>query len=246
MDKRLQHIVENFDNMKIGVDETFRFHCTECGKCCINREDILLTPKDLYNIAKEFSISTQDVVKAYCETYIGDSSRLPLVRLQPRGSIKRCPLLKDRKCSVHRVKPVVCAMFPIGRCIMVDSDRFASSGIKGCQTEYIFSDPGCGDKSETHTVREWLGKFNISLDDEFFMRWHQTIAEVGSFVHKAEKIYAESSLDKVWSLIYVLLYLNYDTEQEFLPQYIQNAQRLTQMLKLLPVDAAKDHEQTVT
>lgn len=216
MDKRLQHIVENFDTMRIGVDETFHFHCTQCGKCCINREDILLTPKDLYNIAKEFAMSTQDVVKTYCETYIGDSSRIPIVRLQPRGSIKRCPLLKDRKCSVHKVKPVVCAMYPIGRCIRVDSDQFNSSGIKGCPTEYIFNDPGCGDKSETHTVREWLGKFDISLEDEFFMRWHQTIADVGAFVHKAEKIYAESTLDSVWSLIYVLLYLNYDTEQGFL------------------------------
>ncbi|MHB8061742.1 MAG: YkgJ family cysteine cluster protein [Ruminiclostridium sp.] len=136
------------------MNETFRFHCTQCGKCCINREDILLTPKDLYNIAKEFGMSTQDVVKTYCETYIGDSSRIPLVRLQPKGSIKRCPLLKDQKCSVHRVKPVVCAIFPIGRCIRVDSDHFNSSGIKGCQTEYIFTDPGCEDKSETHTVRE--------------------------------------------------------------------------------------------
>lgn len=35
MDKRLKEIVDNFDSMKIGVDEPFRFHCTMCGKCCI-------------------------------------------------------------------------------------------------------------------------------------------------------------------------------------------------------------------
>lgn len=49
MDKRLKEIVDNFDSMKIGVDEPFRFHCTMCGKCCINREDILLTPRDIWN-----------------------------------------------------------------------------------------------------------------------------------------------------------------------------------------------------
>lgn len=49
MDKRLKEIVDNFDSMKIGVDEPFRFHCTMCGKCCINREDILLTPRDIYS-----------------------------------------------------------------------------------------------------------------------------------------------------------------------------------------------------
>lgn len=53
MDERLKNIVDNFEAMKIGVDEPFPFHCTMCGKCCINREDILLTPKDIYNMAKE-------------------------------------------------------------------------------------------------------------------------------------------------------------------------------------------------
>lgn len=120
MDKRLKEIVDNFDSMKIGVDEPFRFHCTMCGKCCINREDILLTPRDIYCMAKELQISPEELFKRYCETYIGHDSCIPIVRLKPRGSIKRCPLLKDRKCSVHKAKPGVCAMFPIGRCVTVD------------------------------------------------------------------------------------------------------------------------------
>lgn len=49
MDNRLKEIVDNFDSLKIGADEPFRFHCTMCGKCCINREDILLTPRDIKN-----------------------------------------------------------------------------------------------------------------------------------------------------------------------------------------------------
>ena len=93
MDQRLQHIYENFEDMRIGVDESFQFHCNQCGKCCINREDILLNPKDLYNIAKHLGLTPEDVVEKYGETYLGGSSRLPIVRLKPRGSIKRCPVL---------------------------------------------------------------------------------------------------------------------------------------------------------
>ncbi len=59
MDERLKNIVDNFEAMKIGMDEPFPFHCTMCGKCCINREDILLTPRDIYNMAKEFGITTK-------------------------------------------------------------------------------------------------------------------------------------------------------------------------------------------
>lgn len=156
MDNRLKEIVDNFDSLKIGVDEPFRFHCTMCGKCCINREDILLTPRDIYCMAKELQISPEELFKRYCETYIGHDSCMPIVRLKPRGSIKRCPLLKDRKCSVHKAKPGVCAMFPIGRCVTVDPKSAKSANFKIGEIQYIFTNPGCGDNAETHTVREWL------------------------------------------------------------------------------------------
>ena len=47
MDKRLKNIRDNLESMKIGLDEPFKFHCTMCGECCIHREDILLSPKDI-------------------------------------------------------------------------------------------------------------------------------------------------------------------------------------------------------
>ena len=45
MDPRLKTIAENLDSWKLGLDDSFQFHCTACGKCCIDREDILLTPR---------------------------------------------------------------------------------------------------------------------------------------------------------------------------------------------------------
>ena len=167
MDKRLKEIVDNFDSLKIGADEPFRFHCTMCGKCCINREDILLTPRDIYCMAKELQISPEELFKRYCETYIGHDSCIPIVRLKSRGSIKRCPLLKDRKCSVHKAKPGVCAMFPIGRCVTVDQKAAKTVNAKIGEIQYVFINPGCGDNAETHTVREWLSEFGIPVEDEF-------------------------------------------------------------------------------
>lgn len=60
-------------------------------------------------------MSTEEVSGKYCEVYIGRDSRVPIVRLMPRGQIKKCPLLKGKKCSVHNAKPAVCAMYPIER-----------------------------------------------------------------------------------------------------------------------------------
>ena len=76
MDKRLLEIAENFDKMKIGLDDKFRFSCKQCGKCCTEREDILLTPFDLFRLSKKLDMTPNDFVEKYGETYIGDSSRM--------------------------------------------------------------------------------------------------------------------------------------------------------------------------
>lgn len=234
MDPRLKEIVDNFDKMKIGPDEPFKFHCTQCGKCCINREDILLNPFDLYRAAKELGMSTQDFVNQYCETYLGDTSKMPIVRLLPRGSIKRCPLLKDRKCSIHSAKPTVCAMFPIGRVVQIDANRRDNKPVTADQIQFIFTNPGCGDDAETHTVREWLGEFGIPIEDEFFVKWQTVICHLSPLVQKAIKKFGESTVDKLITLIYVKLYLDYDLNEEFLPQFTKNAEFIMGLMNLMP------------
>ena len=231
MDTRMQNIVDHFEKMQIDVDGTFQFHCTMCGKCCINREDILLTPKDIYGMSKELAVKPEEFFERYCETYIGDSSRIPIVRLKPRGAIKKCPLLKDRKCLVHASKPAVCAMFPIGRCLRLTRygnplEEFATERI-----EYIFTDPGCGDDTETHTVREWLQDFHIPEEDEFFIKWHQIVFELGSCFREAEEKKYSDRLDMLWMVTFIGLYLSYDTQKDFLSQFEENGQKVTELVK---------------
>ena len=113
MNARMKNILNDFEKNQLDPDEPFRFHCTMCGKCCINREDLLLNPRDMYNLAKELGMTPHEVMNAYCETYIGSDSRLPVVRLKPKGEIKCCPLLKDRKCSVHRPSLRSARCFPL-------------------------------------------------------------------------------------------------------------------------------------
>lgn len=88
MNETLKNISDNYDKMHIGLDEPFKFHCTMCGKCCIEREDILLSPKDVFNMSKRLNITPNELFEKYCEMYIGSDSRMPIVRLKPRGSIR--------------------------------------------------------------------------------------------------------------------------------------------------------------
>lgn len=238
MDNNLQYIAEHLDSMTIGVDEPFKFHCDMCGKCCINREDILLNAKDIYNMAKELQMEPVDMFKKYCETYIGESSRIPIVRIKPRGSIKRCPLMKEHKCSIHKAKPTVCAMFPMGRCIKMDASN-QNVEINTSDIRYIFTDPGCGDNSETHTVREWLGEFGIPLEDEFFLAWNRMISELGAIFHKGEKVLSEEGMMVAWNLTFVKIYLDYDMTKEFLPQFKENAAEVLAVMRTMPTKKDK-------
>ena len=89
----MENIAKDLEARTIGLDDTFKFHCTACGKCCINREDILLNPRDLYRIAKHLSCTPLDVYQNYCESYIGSNTHVPIIRLKPKGHVKRCPFL---------------------------------------------------------------------------------------------------------------------------------------------------------
>lgn len=229
MDNRLQYIAENYEKMKIGVDDSFPFHCTMCGKCCINREDILLNPEDLFRISDFLHLTPKEVVEQYCEAYIGDTSRMPIVRLKPQGTVKRCPFLKDQKCSIQEAKPTVCALFPIGRCICIQKDQ--ASGDNTPEIQYLFSDPGCGNTSESHTVREWLTNYGIPVQDPFFSHWQHIMLAVGGYIRKSEAISPQPVLEAIWSLVFQSLYLEYDMETEFMPQFLENSQLVLGAMK---------------
>lgn len=49
----INELKEQLGYTELGPDDTFTFHCTQCGKCCIHREDILLSPKDLFETVRK-------------------------------------------------------------------------------------------------------------------------------------------------------------------------------------------------
>ena len=230
----LEDLAANIDQMTVGLDDTFQFRCTQCGLCCLNREDILLSPMDMFRISKELKLPPAKFFAQYCEAYIGDNTRIPIVRLQPLGEERRCPLLKNHKCSVHKVKPSVCGMFPLGRYIAIEKDDYSAEGVGKSEVKYLMQPIECGDTSQTHTVREWLADFDIKLEDEAFIRWHQTIAKVSTKIRELEKIWDMVTMMEVWFMIRAFLYERYDTEEAFMPQFEENASIVTNMLEDIP------------
>lgn len=222
MDKGLKLIKDKMEKHRLNADSVFVFHCTKCGDCCRHREDILLNPFDLYRLAKGFKKSPQSVAEQYCEMYIGQSSGMPVVRLKTVGDDKSCIFLKDNICSVQDFKPTVCAMFPLGR--FYQSEKDSTIG-------YIFNDATCGDKSKKHTVREWLGKYDIPIEDEFYKLWVEAIGKITAKLAEFEEQSDEKTMNSFGMILYVCLYLCYDTEKEFMEQFKENVEKITNYLE---------------
>ena len=231
MDKRLKSIAENYDNLVIGLDDTFRFHCKICGNCCIHREDIILNPKDIYNVAKALDKEPHEIVAEYCETYLGQSSKMVLVRLTPRGSVKRCPFLSNLKCSIHKYKPTVCALYPLGRSLK--APRNGCKNILNAKVEYIFQKPTCGDASETHSVREWLSEFNLLEDEEYFKTWMQLAVDLGNTIRRVEDECSTDVVEALAASVLASIYLDYNTSEPFMPQFLRNEKEYRKTLSEL-------------
>lgn len=225
-----EELFQNIEEMTVGLDDTFKFHCTQCGKCCTYREDIILSPRDIFKMAKELKMGTVEFFHTYCRSHIGDVSRFPIIRLNSVGSDARCPLLKNNLCSVHNVKPAVCAMFPLGRYVAMDAQKDPQERLKDMTVKYLLQPPECGDESETHTVREWLTGFDIATEDEFFIKWNCALQDLGELLKQHEKKQDMMTMVEIWAMTRVVIYLMYDTAKPFLPQFEANVQGMVDLL----------------
>ena len=227
-------LFRDLESMTIGLDDTFKFHCDQCGKCCAHREDIILSPMDIFKMAKELKMTPVEFYHEYCVFNIGEHTRMPIVRLASEGKDTHCVLLKNHRCSVHKVKPAVCAMFPLGRYMSFEKDDYNAESIDTSKVKYLLQPPECGDESETHTVREWLSGFDIKLEDEAFVQWQKAISRFSNKFKELEKKQDMLTMMEIWFVVRVSLYLQYDTSKDFLPQFNYNVENLLKLLDDIP------------
>ena len=197
----------------MSLQDTFNYSCKECGNCCRNRkEPVLLTGVDVFRIAKALQIEPAEVLKKHTKSYIGDYSKLPCVILRERDD-GSCSLLRKGLCTVHRLKPIVCALHPVGRMYHLLEKRFI----------YFMQKVSCGSREQTHTLKEWLDFFGIRETEET-QEIYSNILKVFS-----EKIYALKNKDKIeffQKLFLQVLYIDYKIDEDYKPQLLKNIKLL--------------------
>lgn len=189
-------------NNQLNKDDCYNFKCNKCGKCCTNHTGIILTPFDIYNMAKKLEMSIENAISLYCVRYIGKTSQLPIVAFEAG----RCPLVTEHGCYLGDSRPVICKMYPLG------------CGYQGNKTTYFYVDAKCGENNSTQTVGEWLTKNGLGEDvDEFRKMWYGVLDKLCKYIH--DRNFSERELDSFQTSVFVILYLCYDTTKSFVGQF---------------------------
>jgi len=224
---RVDQIMDDIEQRRLGPDDTFRFKCYGCGKCCKNRTNILLNAQDVFRMSRHLRLEPKQLLERYCETYIGGQSIIPLVRLLPRGKFNACPLLKDNRCLVHSAKPTVCALFPLGRFMSKSPDNPDAPPEPG----YFLQQITCGGH-KSNTVRGYLESFGLSVEDGFFAKWSDILVYLTGYCQEAiRKCVSEGAMERLWGIMHHFLYTAYDLEADFQPQLEANFFSLRSLLE---------------
>lgn len=208
--------IEEVKKRSLKPNDTFKFTCRMCGKCCRNRTDpVVLTGYDVYRVAQALNISVEEVVMNKTELTLGSQSNLPILYLKERldGS---CSLLRKGKCTVHQNKPVVCAIYPLGRVYSKDT------------IYYVTQPDTCGEEDgKEWTLQEWLDEFNIDNIQEETNAWTKIIMGLQNFTsNKRNKLTPE-----ILTTITTYLYGNLDIHKPYAPQVEENIEKLKKEFK---------------
>ena len=105
------------------------------------------------------------------------------------------------------------------------------------QVKYILNDHSCGSAQKVNTVRSWLDKFGIPEHDDFFLLWNKVLMSLSRAIMRLEEAKVpKSALDLLWDAIFQILYLQYDINQELMPQFRAAADTLLRLSEKIMKD----------
>ena len=134
--------------------------CQGCSKCCESDmgKTIVLTPYDIYNLTLALDMTFDEMLTEFLiELSMIDGVVLPHLKMD-----EGCKLLKDGRCQIHKYRPGICRLFPLGR---IYEDKSFS---------YFLQVNECKVKDRTDVkVRDWIDIPDLEQNTSFINKWHR-------------------------------------------------------------------------
>jgi uncharacterized protein len=121
-------------------ESPFTYECHACSRCC-HGKIIHVNPYEVARLARNRDISTTDFLARYTEAH-GTT-----LKQTEEGA---CVFLTRQGCGVHRDRPLVCRLYPLGRRVASDGEETFREMSPHPQTE--------GEYGTSGTVQDYLTK----------------------------------------------------------------------------------------
>ena len=236
---------QNCDAVALGCDD-----CSGCSACCHDMgNSIQLDPYDVYRISKEIGKSFQEMIEHEISLSVVDGTILPHLKMQENTT--SCIFLNEQgRCKIHRERPGICRLFPLGR-IYDDSDVGFS---------YFLQVHECQKQNRSDVViADWLGIERLKIYEKFIADWHYFVKDwQARILEELDKEQAEKQAKKqnqktsdqapdsgansnssttmamsqqMMQYLLMLFYQKmYDQDREFFPQFYKRLKAAKQLL----------------
>lgn len=214
-----RNLEEISDGKRYGLNDMVRAACNDCAGCSSCCEDmgesIVLDPLDIYQLTKILACDFQTLLQKELELHVTDGIILPNLKMTEKNV---CPFLNAQgRCSIHRFRPGICRVFPLGR-IYEDG-----------KLDYFLQAEGCvKDKRTKVKVSRWLDTPELKKNQQYLIDWH-------AFRKKIAEILAAMPDDNQKKTVTMFLlntfYINpYDTEVDFYAQFYERLDKIQRVI----------------
>lgn len=182
------------DLVKIGCNE-----CEGCSECCKNMSGLItLDPYDVYRISKE-TVTFEKLLLDKIELIADDGVLLPALKMSESGS---CTFLNSNgRCSIHKSRPGICRLFPLGR--LYEEESFY----------YFLQKDECSYKNKTKVkIKNWLETDNLSAYEKFVCDWHYFVNDIKEYIKSSDESEIRQINTALLQIFYIKPYMNFYKE----------------------------------
>ncbi len=217
--KRDVDIREISDGRFYTANDMAKLGCSGCGGCCRNMgHSVILDPLDVCRLQENLGKTFDEMLTDLLELQVVDGLILPNLRMTgPREAC--CFLDGENRCTIHRFRPGVCRLFPLGRYYQGDS------------FQYFIQKGECHHPARSKVkIYKWLEMPKLGNYEAFVRQWHH-------FLRRAEEIAktaGDPELVKNLSLYVLRQFYRtpFGTEKDFYRQFEERMEEAEKLLLL--------------
>lgn len=211
------------DGKLYGLNDLVKADCNDCkgcSACCEGMgESIILDPLDIFNLTTGLSITFEELLADAIELNIFDGVILP--NLKMTGEKEACYFLNEEgRCSIHRIRPGICRLFPLGR--YYEDDGF----------QYFLQVHECKNPNKTKVkVKKWIDTPNLQQNQIYVKEWHDFIRNTQE---KLVSLSDDTLIKKIDMFILQQFYIErYHVEEDFYEQFNTRLAKAKSVIKTL-------------